>query len=305
MRTTGSCPSITVHTLTPSLSWTPPTGAAGYTVEIFTGSCGGTLIHTSPTQTDASYMVPDGVLDMGTTYYWRVTATPSTGYCTGEASACCAMTTACPTITLSFPNGSVATAYSSNAVTATGGIAPYICTKTSGALPPGLTLHTNGTLDGTPTTCGDFTFTVTAADALGCTGSQSCTMHIAQISSNPCTDCASDTPTVTVSGVPSPTDLGLPWMADGNGAYSFNSFNLGIGCTWLCYGPANSYGGWSVVIGFAGTGNGAALSDPHGGEYGVGSQTNNFVCDCGKLRGSATLTGTANSHAYTITISIV
>jgi hypothetical protein len=302
---TGSCPSVTIHTLTPTLSWTPPTGAAGYVVEIFTGSCGGTLIHTSPTPDTASYTVPGGVLDIGTTYYWRVTATPASGYCTSEASACCAMTTACPTISLddTLPDGDVGTAYSS-AVTASGGTSPYLYAKTSGSLPGGLTLHTNGTLDGTPTTCGDFTFTVTATDDHGCTGSREYTIQISQVSLSPCDDCAACTPTVAVSGVPSLSDIGdLDVTVDGNGSYSFVSHDPGS-CSWLLQGPSDIYGGfWNAEIWFAG-GGGATLADPHGSEYGVGSQTNNFVCDCGRIRGSATLTGTVHGHAYTITITV-
>ncbi len=40
----------------------------------------------------------------------------------------------------------------------------------NGTLPRGLSLATDGTLSGTPTQKGDFTFTVRATDANGCTG---------------------------------------------------------------------------------------------------------------------------------------
>ncbi|MDQ6831888.1 MAG: Ig domain-containing protein, partial [Chloroflexota bacterium] len=76
------------------------------------------------------------------------------------------------TITLApttLPNATLGTPYSQT-ITASGGTAPYTFAVTSGTLPPGLTLATNGTLSGTPTSAGSFTFTVTATDHLGATG---------------------------------------------------------------------------------------------------------------------------------------
>jgi hypothetical protein len=49
--------------------------------------------------------------------------------------------------------------------TASGGTSPYTFTVSSGALPAGLSLSTAGTLSGTPTAAGSFTFAVTAKDA--------------------------------------------------------------------------------------------------------------------------------------------
>jgi len=87
---------------------------------------------------------------------------------------------ACPPITLApstLPNGSVGTAYSQT-ITASGGTAPYTFTVISGALPTGLTLSSSGTLSGTPTATGSFTFIVRATDAGGCSGSQIYTIVI-------------------------------------------------------------------------------------------------------------------------------
>ena len=47
----------------------------------------------------------------------------------------------------------------------TGGALPLSWAVTSGALPPGLTLGSDGSLSGTPTAAGSFTFTVTLADS--------------------------------------------------------------------------------------------------------------------------------------------
>ncbi|KRD79436.1 putative Ig domain-containing protein [Lysobacter sp. Root983] len=68
-----------------------------------------------------------------------------------------------------LPNGTVAAAYS-QAITASGGIAPYSYAITAGALPAGLTLSGTGTLSGTPTAGGTFNFTVTATGSSTGTG---------------------------------------------------------------------------------------------------------------------------------------
>jgi hypothetical protein len=76
-----------------------------------------------------------------------------------------------PTIVVapaSLPIGTQGTAYS-QALSASGGTAPYTYAITAGALPTGLSL-TNGTLSGTPTVNGTFNFTVTATDASAAPG---------------------------------------------------------------------------------------------------------------------------------------
>jgi hypothetical protein len=56
-------------------------------------------------------------------------------------------------------------------VTATGGVGPYTFAVTGGTFPPGLTLSATGAVSGVPTGGGNYSFTVTATDALGATGS--------------------------------------------------------------------------------------------------------------------------------------
>jgi hypothetical protein len=192
------CPTAAIHSLTPTLSWGAVTGAAGYVVKIFTGSCGGTLLHTSAVQSGASYAVPGGVLNYATTYYWRVTATPLSGWCDGEASACCAMTTctqltaatglkvdgsSCPTATF----GSETPTLTWTAVT---GAASYVVKIYHGSC-GGTLIHTSTTLSspsyavpsGVLDTCQAFYWTVTANPASGycsavtsscCTATPSC-----------------------------------------------------------------------------------------------------------------------------------
>jgi hypothetical protein len=88
----------------------------------------------------------------------------------------------CPIITVNpatLPNGAVGTAYNQT-VSASGGTAPYVFSLSSGTLPTGLSLNgATGAITGSPTTAGTFTFTITARDANGCTGSRQYEVTIA------------------------------------------------------------------------------------------------------------------------------
>ena len=68
------------------------------------------------------------------------------------------------TFTGSLPNATLGVAYTQT-LTASGGLAPYTYTLTSGALPAGLTLSSTGVISGTPTAVGASSFTVTATDS--------------------------------------------------------------------------------------------------------------------------------------------
>ncbi len=65
--------------------------------------------------------------------------------------------------TTSLPNGVVGSAYSA-ALGASGGSGSFTWSLLSGSLPSGLTLNAAGTISGTPTTTGAFTFAVQATD---------------------------------------------------------------------------------------------------------------------------------------------
>ncbi|MBI3765430.1 MAG: putative Ig domain-containing protein [Ignavibacteriales bacterium] len=110
-------------------------------------------------------------------FAFAITATDVQG-CTKSQSY--SITINCPTISLSPstpPHGTVGTSYSET-ISASGGTAPYAFVVTSGSLPPGLSLSSSGILSGTPVAVGISTFTITATDAQGCTGSKSYTLTI-------------------------------------------------------------------------------------------------------------------------------
>ncbi len=77
------------------------------------------------------------------------------------------LTVGAPTITISpasLPGGNIGAAYSQT-ILASGGTAPYRFGVKAGALPPGITLATDGTLSGTPTAIGPFNVTIEATDS--------------------------------------------------------------------------------------------------------------------------------------------
>jgi hypothetical protein len=69
-----------------------------------------------------------------------------------------------------LPSASVRTAYST-ALVAAGGSPPYAWSIASGSLPPGLSLSSDGSIAGTPTSGGEWAFTVSVNDSAGQTAS--------------------------------------------------------------------------------------------------------------------------------------
>jgi len=120
-----------------------------------------------------------------------------------------------PTITLSpttLPNATLETPYSQT-ITASGGTGPYTFAVTMGTLPPGLTLATNGTLSGTPTSTGSFTFTVTATatDHGGAMGNRTYTLVVP--APNPLPAPRPGTPPISgAKPLPAPRAHGVPVM---------------------------------------------------------------------------------------------
>lgn len=113
--------------------------------------------------------VISGTPTAGGSYVFTILAEDSTAGSGApySASQAYAVTVGAPSIALapaSLPAATVGSSYSGS-ITASGGTAPYSYALNSGALPAGLTLAANGTLSGTPTQGGSFSFTVTATDA--------------------------------------------------------------------------------------------------------------------------------------------
>jgi hypothetical protein len=67
--------------------------------------------------------------------------------------------------TAPFHTGEVGVAYAPVPLSATGGVQPYTWSVVSGALPAGLSLGSDGTVSGIPTSAGTFSFTIQASDS--------------------------------------------------------------------------------------------------------------------------------------------
>ncbi|MCS6885311.1 MAG: putative Ig domain-containing protein, partial [Blastocatellia bacterium] len=175
--TITGCPTIT---LSPT---TLPNGTVGTPYSQSVSASGGNAPYTF----SSSGTLPPGItLNTSTgaisgiptaagSYTFTITATDVFG-CTGSRTY--TVTVACPTITITpttLPPFTVGVSYSQT-LTASGGTAPYTFTLSSGSLPPGISLSPSGTISGIATAAGSYTFTVTATDVYGCTGSITLTL---------------------------------------------------------------------------------------------------------------------------------
>ncbi|WP_203225088.1 putative Ig domain-containing protein [Xanthomonas phaseoli] len=114
-------------------------------------------------------------------FNFSVTATDSTSGTPSQGTRGYTLNIAAPTIALApatVPTATRGSAYSQT-LTASGGTAAYTYAITSGALPAGITLASNGTLSGTATLEGTFNFTVQATDANSFTGTQAYSLTVA------------------------------------------------------------------------------------------------------------------------------
>jgi hypothetical protein len=85
-----------------------------------------------------------------------------------------------------LPNGTNGTGYVA-ALTVTGGLAPYTWSVKSGNLPNGLTLLSGGTISGTPSVAGNFSFTIQVQDSSSSpeSASKNLSIAIASAAANP------------------------------------------------------------------------------------------------------------------------
>ncbi|WP_196804301.1 autotransporter domain-containing protein [Lysobacter sp. HA18] len=110
-----------------------------------------------------------------------IRATDSTAGTPASTVIAYTLTLSAPSIAITpatLPAGVANTAYS-QALSASGGTAPYRFTISAGTLPTGLSVASNGGLSGTPTADGAFAFTVTATDALGFTATRAYAFAVA------------------------------------------------------------------------------------------------------------------------------
>ncbi|MBS1788050.1 MAG: putative Ig domain-containing protein [Acidobacteria bacterium] len=145
---------------------------------------------------DYQYTLSDGVLPPGVflesfgilhgapttagTYRFTIKSTFNSNLCAGSRSFTVTILPPCLGLTINpgtLPDGTVGAAYNQT-ITAMGEAPPYTFAISTGTLPAGLSLATNGALTGVPTAVGAYNFSVQASDANGCIGAQPYTVTI-------------------------------------------------------------------------------------------------------------------------------
>jgi hypothetical protein len=112
----------------------------------------------------------DSAASQAGSYPITVTSTDADGFSGTQSYT---LVVGAPTILLSSLTNPTGEASDTQSVTASGGQAGYAYAKTSGSLPTGLSFSSAGAFSGSPSAAGTFSFTITATDAHGYTGSQS------------------------------------------------------------------------------------------------------------------------------------
>jgi hypothetical protein len=148
----------------------------------------------------------------------------------------------CPTLNVSPStlNAAFAGLPFNQSITQTGALGNANFTLSAGALPPGLSLTANGTLSGTPSATGNYSFSITVTDASGCTGTQSYNMNV---QCNPNGASLNNLPTLCSNSNPITLTQGMPT----GGAYSGNGvtgdqFNPSVGTQSITYSVNDAYG---------------------------------------------------------------
>ena len=165
-----------------------------------------------------------------------------------STTASYSLTAASPVVALTpaagaLPGGTTGVAYS-QAITASGGSAPYSYTLAGGSLPAGLTLdRATGMLAGTPTAAGSNTFTIAATDAYGATNGAAYSLTIVPALSAPIVHAVSVTVAAKSTGNAIPLNItGDPADSVAVASQPSHGTAKGTGTT-ISYTPAADYSG--------------------------------------------------------------
>ena len=115
--------------------------------------------------------------------------------------------------TISLPAGVINTAYSTS-LAASGGTLPYTWSLTSGSLPSGLTLTSNGAITGTPTAAGTSSFTVQVRDANNQTATKALSITITSAPTIVTIWPSNAVPGNVDDGADNPVELGVKFKSD-------------------------------------------------------------------------------------------
>ncbi len=180
--------SITVIRSDPVINYTFTSATVGRSYSDFITVSGGSSPYT---WTKASGTIPPGLSMSRSGNYLYLRGTPTRAgtyyftfrvrdYYGSTATKSFSIRVTGPTINYTFTDGTVGRSYS-DFVSVSNGSSPYTWTKTSGTIPPGLSMRRSGSylyLRGTPTRAGTYNFTLRVRDYYGATASKSFSMTI-------------------------------------------------------------------------------------------------------------------------------
>ena len=189
----------------------------------------------------STYCLLSGTPTTAGTYTFAVTTTDSKGTTGSPYGMAITINPPIAITTTQVPAGVVGTSYNSFQLQATGGTLPFQWSIKTGSLPAGLSLNSGtGTISGTPTAAGVYSFTVQETDAQGATGTQQLSLTVTG-------------PTCSYSLSPSSASVGA-------GASTGNTFTVNTvsGCGWAASTSPTSF--LHITNGFSGTGSGGVVT---------------------------------------------
>ena len=201
-----------------------------------------TLAATTPNTNELRwYDVIEGGTALATTAYNGTFTTPALSAnkvyyvaarrlgCTEESVRVPINVTVNPAITFNttaLSNAAVGSSYTKQIDAATGGTPAFTYALTSGStLPSGLSFSSAGAISGTPSLSGNYTFSVTATDAKGCTAIANYTLTVTDALA-----LATATLPAGVTGSSYPAQT-IPSATGGTGPYAYTAVNLPPGLT--------------------------------------------------------------------------
>ena len=206
-----------------------------------------------------------------------------------------------------LPAATYGNAYS-QALTASGGTAPYTFAVAPGSLPSGLTLSSSGVLSGTPTAAGSYNFTVAATDNTGTVGSQAYTFTV-NLGLSPGNGNQS---TLPLSAATAGTSYSQQISANGGGvsdsySYALASGSLPAGLTLssggLLSGTPTAAGSFSFTVNATDTTSGAVGSQAYSVSVGLGISPSSLLAATVGISTNQTISAIGGTGACTFTVS--
>src|ERR1700731_4252199 len=147
--------------------------------------------------------------------------------------------------TAQLAGGAVAGSYSST-LSASGGSTPYTWSLASGTLPNGLTLNAGGSISGTPSLAGSFSFTVQVKDAAAQSASKNFSINV-----------ASSAPTVAITSPASGASVSGTISVSGTASDTVSISSVQVAVDGGSYANASGTNNWTFGLNTASLFNGA------------------------------------------------